>query len=275
MSGYFLGNAKDLSHVLKEGNRLEIQGEIKITPEGQLEFEVIKIAPGYSRPGKILRSAQETLERLRQVGVPSERLDNDAIYMKTEASPKLDDVPKKILVISAEGSQDRADLVHAMADIQKHENAKVTHIAVAWRSDPELSRFKEILLRAEIEDYDLILIAAAGGRWNWLRHYNRADLAEAIHDCSIKVATAIGHHKTVTMADRAANYAFITPTAAGEAIRKTLGAAHHGRRERQRISKIETSNASIQSSKASGTEAKLRHDLNNALAIASKRRNDA
>lgn len=75
--------------------------------------------------------------------------------------------------------------------------------------------------------YDLILIIRGGGHWSKLRVFDQPEIALAINRSPVPVATAIGHEPDVSMADRAASFSFVTPTAAGEAIKRELEKRHY------------------------------------------------
>ncbi|MFC7325883.1 exodeoxyribonuclease VII large subunit [Halorubrum rutilum] len=68
------------------------------------------------------------------------------------------------------------------------------------------------------EDVDAIIVGRGGGSDSNLQAFNTERVAEAIFTANTPIVTAIGHTDDRLIADRVADMAAITPTAAGESI---------------------------------------------------------
>ena len=71
------------------------------------------------------------------------------------------------------------------------------------------------------EDVDSIIAGRGGGSDSTLQAFNAERVAEAIFTANTPIVTAIGHTDDRLIADRVADMAAITPTAAGEYIAKS------------------------------------------------------
>ncbi|MFT4963851.1 MAG: exodeoxyribonuclease VII large subunit, partial [Halobacteriales archaeon] len=71
------------------------------------------------------------------------------------------------------------------------------------------------------EDVDAIIVGRGGGSDSNLQAFNTERVAEAIFTTNTPIVTAIGHTDDRLIADRVADMAAITPTAAGEYIAKS------------------------------------------------------
>ena len=71
------------------------------------------------------------------------------------------------------------------------------------------------------EDVDSIIVGRGGGSDSNLQAFNTERVAEAIFTANTPIVTAIGHTDDRLIADRVADMAAITPTAAGEYIAKS------------------------------------------------------
>ena len=71
------------------------------------------------------------------------------------------------------------------------------------------------------EDVDAIIVGRGGGSDSTLQAFNTERVAEAIFTANTPIVTAIGHTDDRLIADRVADMAAITPTAAGEYIAKS------------------------------------------------------
>jgi exodeoxyribonuclease VII large subunit len=70
-------------------------------------------------------------------------------------------------------------------------------------------------------DVDAIIVGRGGGSDSNLQAFNTERVAEAIFTANTPIVTAIGHTEDRLIADRVADVAAITPTAAGESVAKS------------------------------------------------------
>ena len=221
VSRYLRSRGTSIEHALQAGNSLELDATVTLDSRKKLILEVTKIAPHFSRTGRIYVRNQTTKEQLASAGVPALRLDRDRIHVPPAGARTL--LPAKlhrVLVIGSEKSQGLADFKESVARSQTGGDLDIEYQTVTWSRSDAARNLEAILGNCEVDAYDLAVLVRGGGHWSELDVFNDPAVALAVRNCAVPIATAVGHATDVLMADRAANFSFTTPTAAGEAIRR-------------------------------------------------------
>jgi len=162
--------------------------------------------------------------------------------------------PRVVVVVGKTAIVD-ADILHAVGeavagfDIHFHRTSLHNPAAVC-----------DALSEYDNEDTDLLVVARGGGEG--VEHLNDCDLAEASTALTPHFATAIGHKTDVTLLQRVADRAFITPTAFGDFLR-TLYNEVAAEAEHSRAALVE----SVKTQLAAGYEGQL-HNLTEKLQAA-------
>jgi exonuclease VII large subunit len=198
------------------GNVLEVQGSLVLNDAGLLVFQVVKIAETFTRRGPMYLQDQATRKLLLSKGVSPDRVNGQSIHCSKQLLPSFPRTLNKVLVISPEDSDGLSDFRSEIQNLEK--SLTVTYKTFRGASSAAPEYMAAMISEAAKGKFDLILIVRGGGSWESRRVYDHPAIAGAIADSIVPVATAIGHEKNSSMADRAARFSFNTPTAAGKAL---------------------------------------------------------
>ncbi|MEZ2389344.1 exodeoxyribonuclease VII large subunit [bacterium RCC_150] len=219
---YLQRQGTSLSDCMREGMVLEVQGKIELGEHGTIFLNVTKIAENFTLSGALHDQDRHTLDALRLWGVPASRISAPDIHCSSERRPEFPSQLKRLLVITPEESHGLADFKSRVRRAEQTGALTIDYMAFRWSSGAAPEMFQAKLAETAAKGYDLILVIRGGGHWSKLRVFEHPEVALAIHRCPIPIATAIGHEPDTSMADRAASFSFVTPTAAGEAVKREL-----------------------------------------------------
>jgi exodeoxyribonuclease VII large subunit len=223
ISRYLRSRGTSIAQALQSGNSLELEATVTLDRRKKLILEVTKISPRFSPTGRIHSRDQKTIQQLAQAGVPASRLDRDRIHVQTAGARRLFPATlRRVLVIGSDKSQGLADFKESVRRVQQSGDLDVQYQSVTWSGESAASCLTSILNDCEAGRFDLAVLVRGGGHWSDLDVFNDPAVALAVRNCPVSVATAVGHATDVLMADRAADFSFTTPTAAGEAIRREV-----------------------------------------------------
>ena len=128
--------------------------------------------------------------------------------------------PEQVGVVTSLRGDARYDIQNAI-----HEQDPTVDIlikdATVQGSDAPTSIANAIHFLDHLKDVDAIIVGRGGGSDSNLQAFNTERVAEAIFTANTPIVTAIGHTDDRLIADRVADMATITPTAAGEYIVKS------------------------------------------------------
>lgn len=223
ISRYLQGRGTSITQALQTGNLLELEATPTLDRRKKLILDVTKISLRFSRTGPIYVRDQRTMQQLAHAGVPLCRLDRDRIHAPIGGAMKL--LPatlRRVLVIGSEKSQGLADFKESVDRAQQSGDLDVQYQSVTWSRDSAPTDLASILAKCEADAFDLAVLVRGGGHWSDLHVFNDPSVALAVRNCPVPIATAVGHTTDVLMADRAADFSFTTPTAAGETIRREV-----------------------------------------------------
>ena len=227
IANYLRRQEVSLAAAMREGMKLEIQGETQLTDDGTVILDVTKISENFTLSGELHRQDEHTIDALRVAGVPSARTSRRDIHCNDYQRPRFPKQLKRLLVIAPDDSRGLADFKSRVQKSEQKEYLAIDYQPFRWASQAAPEMFQAKLAEIISKGYDLILIIRGGGHWSKLRVFDQPEIALAINRSPVPVATAIGHEPDVSMADRAASFSFVTPTAAGEAIKRELDKRHY------------------------------------------------
>ncbi|MGN7149501.1 exodeoxyribonuclease VII large subunit [Arthrobacter sp. SAFR-179] len=223
ISRYLRSKGTSIAQALQTGNSLELEATVTLDRRKKLILDVTKISPRFSPAGRIYARDQKTIQQLAHAGVPANRLDGDRIHAPIASARRLlPDSLERVLVIGSDKSQGLADFKESVRRAQQSGDLDVEYQSVTWSADSAARHLASILNNCEAGSFDLAVLVRGGGHWSDLDVFNDPAVALAVRNCPVPIATAVGHATDVLMADRAAEFSFTTPTAAGEAIRREV-----------------------------------------------------
>ena len=220
---------RSLEKAMTSGMVLKIQGTTWLGNDGRLYVKVTSIEPDFSRRGRLHAEVQQGMAAIRKAGVSSERLrrtyrhaDPRKAFHGVGVKFRTTDVrPARIMVLGPAEAQGVGDFKSRL-ESDKASRLEVLYRATSWTAKSNIETMQAHFNEALRQEMDLVLLVRGGGHWSDLRGFEREDLALAIHNSRVPVATAVGHEANLSLADRAAALSFATPTAAAEAISNEL-----------------------------------------------------
>ncbi|WP_435065729.1 exodeoxyribonuclease VII large subunit [Halobaculum sp. EA56] len=193
---------------LEDGTEVILEGDIDYWVEGGKidlkPWEVIVVGDG---------DQAAAVERLRS------ELDERG-WFDDEQKQRPPAFPERVGVVTSLRGDARYDIQSAI-----HEQDPTVDIlvkdATVQGSEAPTSIANGIHHLDRSEDVDAIIVGRGGGSDSNLQAFNTERVAEAIFTANTPIVTAIGHTDDRLIADRVADMAAITPTAAGEYIVKS------------------------------------------------------
>jgi len=193
---------------LEDGTEVILEGDIDYWTEGGKidlkPWEVIVVGDG---------DQAAAVERLRS------ELEERG-WFDDEQKQRPPGFPERVGVVTSLRGDARYDIQSAI-----HEQDPTVDIlvkdATVQGSEAPTSIANGIHHLDRLEDVDAIIVSRGGGSDSNLQAFNTERVAEAIFTANTPIVTAIGHTDDRLIADRVADMAAITPTAAGEYITKS------------------------------------------------------
>ncbi len=201
--------------------REPVRGTLSFTVNNGIEVEVFGTVRVYEKTAKV----QIEVEQARVIETPKPALDTSVLEQ-----------------LQAKGLWPRTklplpDTIHQIGIVTSKQSDALKDFEDHYRREGGLARYKIIDVRLqgqqaprEIADainrlnrekqVDVIVITRGGGRASELTVFNDPLIVEAICRSTIPVITGIGHQRDDTLADQAADFSAITPTAAASHLAK-------------------------------------------------------
>ncbi|CAN7263040.1 exodeoxyribonuclease VII large subunit [Arthrobacter sp. LjRoot14] len=202
------------------GTVLKITGDTWLGKSGRVCVRVTGIDPDFSRSGDLHFSRKRALAALETAGADPQRLRARYIHADPDTAFAAANIsPSRMMVVSSEDGRGLGDFKRRLS-AKKGSGPEVVYRHISWPAGGNVRLLQGYLDEADRAGLDLVLLLRGGGPWSDLIGYEREDLALAIRESKVPVATAIGHDADVSVADRAATVSFATPSAAAEAIRR-------------------------------------------------------
>lgn len=199
----FKGNASSLSRLPKDGDQVQVQGEISLyAPRGSYQIVIRELQ--FLGQGELLLKLQQLKEELQKRGWfdPSHK----------RALPKY---PKRIGIVTSPTGAVIQDIINVLtrrfASLHVILNpVKVQGAGAAEEIAKAISDFNRYKLA------DVLIVGRGGGSIEDLWAFNEEIVAKAIHESTIPIISAVGHETDVTIADFVADRRAPTPSAAAE-----------------------------------------------------------
>ncbi len=238
----------DLGVELSEGQSLRCYGRLDFyPPTGNLQFIVRDVDPLFAL-GDLERRRQETLERLRKLGL-----------LDRNSERSLDPLPLRLGLVTSAGSAAYQDFVTTLEGSGFAFAPTVADVSVQGKSaEREIARALA-RLSGQADELDVVVLVRGGGGKSDLAAFDSRLVAEAIANCELPVLTGLGHETDETIADRVAHTRFKTPTGVAEFLVKRVADAER--------SLLEISRQLAQLARSRRTAAGTRLDLASARLV--------
>ena len=175
---------------------------------GQLQLNVLTMEQ--AGLGELFRQYQELLKKLSREGL-----------FAAEHKQKLPKYPLKIAAIVAKDSAAAADL--AVNCLRRWPVASLELLPANMQGRYAVTDIIQALQNADIQQYDLIILARGGGSYEDLFCFNDEKLVRFIYAMKTPLITGIGHESDTTLCDLVADLRAPTPTAAIELATPDIG----------------------------------------------------
>jgi len=201
----FKGNARGLTRIPKNGDRVVVKGEINVyAPRGNYQIIVRELS--YAGVGELLLKLHEMKVKLQERGW----------FDKTRKKP-LPKYPKTIGVVTSPTGSVIQDILHVLTRrLSKFHlilnPVKVQGEGAAAEIAQAIAQFNQFQLA------DILIIGRGGGSLEDLWAFNEEFVASAIFHSEIPIVCAVGHETDHCIADYVADLRAPTPSAAAEII---------------------------------------------------------
>ncbi len=199
----FKANASSLSRLPKDGDQVQLQGEISLyMPRGQYQLVVRELQ--FLGQGELLLKLQKLKEELHNRG-----------WFDANLKKPLPKYPKKIGVVTSPTGAVIQDIIHVLTRRFANMHILLNPVKVQGPGAAE-EIAKAIHDFNQFQLADVLIIGRGGGSIEDLWAFNEEIVAKAIHESKIPIISAVGHETDVTIADFVADKRAPTPSAAAE-----------------------------------------------------------
>ncbi len=233
-SVWLIGEVSDL-YMARSGHAYfslkDNMSSIKCTFFKQYNFSKIEIKNG----DNLLAFGQTTLYEERSTfQLKVERIEKSGIGDMAKAFAQLKVKLEALGYFSQEHKQQIPRMVQSLAIVTSQTSAAITDVLnVIKRRNPLLSvsiyhatvqgeraveDIIDALLRADINNHDVILLTRGGGSQEDLWTFNDISIAQTLFNLTTPCVSAIGHERDTSISDLVADEFAITPTAAAELL---------------------------------------------------------
>jgi exodeoxyribonuclease VII large subunit len=209
-AAYFKGNAKYLSKMPKDGDKVVVKGEISIYPP-RGNYQIIVRELHFLGVGELLLKLHQLKEKLKTMGW------FDSIHKKP-----LPHLPKRIGVVTSPTGAVIQDILNVLT--RRFSGLHILLNPVKVQGDGAAEEISDAI--NDFNKYklaDVIIVGRGGGSLEDLFAFNEEVVAKSIFTSQIPVISAIGHETDTSIADYVADVRAPTPSAAAEiAVKEKL-----------------------------------------------------
>lgn len=201
----FKGMASRLSHTLKEGDHIEVQGRIGIY-EARGEFQITVQELRLKGLGQLY----EAYERLKQM------LQAQGVFDANRKKP-LPSAPQSIGIVTSLAAAALRDVLSTLK--RRSPEIPIVIYPAAVQGVGSAEQIAAAIQTASTrQDVDVLIVCRGGGSIEDLWSFNEEIVVRAIEQCVIPVVSGVGHETDFTLTDFVADLRAPTPTAAAELV---------------------------------------------------------
>lgn len=201
----FRGHAAKLKSLPKEGDQVQIFGEINVyPPRGNYQLIVKELIP--VGVGALLLKFQQLKAKLEAMG-----------WFSKERKKGLPKWPKRIGVVTSPTGAVIRDIIHVL-------DRRVGNYRLILNPVKVQGAGAEVEIAQAIRDFnkyqlaDVLIVGRGGGSFEDLFCFSEEIVAKAIFESEIPIISAVGHETDFSIADFVADVRAPTPTAAAEIV---------------------------------------------------------
>ena len=200
----FRGNASKLKFNLEEGMKVILDGAITLyKPRGSYQINCFSIQP--SGQGALALAYEQLKQKLQDKG-----------YFALENKKELPKFPSRIALVTSGTGAALQDMLRVAQN--RYRNIEIDIYDVLVQGDNAASSIANAIGYADTLDYDIIITGRGGGSIEDLWAFNEEIVADAVHNASTPIVSAVGHEIDNVISDYCADLRAPTPSAAMEMI---------------------------------------------------------
>lgn len=201
----FRGKASQLKTLPKDGDKVLVQGELNVYPQGG-RYQILVNELKQTGLGDLLLKLEELKVKLHKLG-----------WFKKEHKKPLPKMPKRIGVVTSPTGAVIQDILNVLTRRFSGFHlilnpVKVQGEGAAKEIADAIKQFNTYQLA------DVLIVGRGGGSFEDLFAFNEEIVAEAIFQSRIPIISAVGHETDHTIADYVADVRAPTPSAAAEIV---------------------------------------------------------
>ncbi len=197
-------SASRLKFDLVKGEHIVIEGSVGVyTPRGEYQFIATHIEP-YGK-GALAVAFEQLKAKLKTKG-----------YFDAHTKKSLPKYPRKIAIVTAASSAALQDMLKVAQ--KRWASLEITVIDVLVQGELAADEIARGIQYADGLEFDIIIAGRGGGSSEDLWAFNEEIVADAIHEASTPVVSAVGHEVDTLISDFVADLRAPTPSAAMEML---------------------------------------------------------
>ncbi|MBL4659070.1 MAG: exodeoxyribonuclease VII large subunit [Alcanivoracaceae bacterium] len=194
--------------VIKNGDSLLVLGLATLYEErGTFQLKVERVET--SGIGDMAKAFAELKVKLEALG-----------YFSPEKKQPIPSIINSLGIVTSKSSAAITDVLNVIKRRNPLLEVKIYHASV--QGDKAVEEIIDALLRADINQHDVILLTRGGGSEEDLWTFNDVSIAQTLFNLSTICVSAIGHERDTSISDLVADISAITPTAAAELLTPDL-----------------------------------------------------
>ena len=193
-----------LKFELVKGEHIVIEGSVGVyTPRGEYQFIATHVEP-YGK-GALAVAFEQLKTKLKAKG-----------YFEASTKKPLPKTPSKIAIVTAANSAALQDMLKVAQ--KRWAAVEITVIDVLVQGERAAGEIAGAIAYADGLGVDIVVIGRGGGSSEDLWAFNEEIVADAIHEASTAVVSAVGHEVDTLISDFVADLRAPTPSAAMEML---------------------------------------------------------
>ncbi|HRW58780.1 MAG TPA: exodeoxyribonuclease VII large subunit [Chlamydiales bacterium] len=204
---FFKGSQKNLTRLPKDGDHVQIVGEISVYPP-RGNYQMIVRSLQHEGVGDLLKKLHELKEKLKNMG-----------WLDSSIKKPIPKLPKRIGIVTSPTGAAVQDMLNVLTRRFSNLNILINPVKVQGPGAAEeiaqaINEFNNYQL------VDVIIVGRGGGSIEDLWAFNEEIVAKSIYESKIPIVSAVGHETDTSISDLVADLRAPTPSAAAELITK-------------------------------------------------------